>query len=146
MHFSDESKFNLFGCDGRRYIRRGVGETLSPKCNKRSVMVWGMISAEGSSGPLVRLHGRVNAAIDKELVKQHVLPVLRNSASHIHAGKCPMSQDQYSHGLFQGRERHRYGSACPVPRPKPYRKCLQDSWRMFQSKKSKNNRTIMGCT
>ena len=45
--FSDESKFNLFGSDARRYLRRGVGETWSPKCIKRSVkfggrrvMVW----------------------------------------------------------------------------------------------------------
>ena len=43
-------------------------------------MVWGMISAEGI-GPLVRLHGRVNAAVDKELVKQHGLHVLRNAAN-----------------------------------------------------------------
>ena len=39
-----------------------------------------MISAEGI-GPLVRLHGRVNAAVYKELVKQHVLLVLKNAAN-----------------------------------------------------------------
>ena len=42
-------------------------------------MVWG-ISAEGI-GPLVRLNGGVNAAVDKELVKQHGLHVLRNPAN-----------------------------------------------------------------
>ena len=41
-------------------------------------MVWGMISAEG---PLVRLHGRVNAVIYKELVTQHVQLVPTNSAN-----------------------------------------------------------------
>ena len=35
----------------------------------------GTISAEGI-GSLVGLHGGVNAAVDKELVKQHGLPVL----------------------------------------------------------------------
>ena len=87
MHFSDESKPNLFGSDGRRYVRRGAGETLSPECIKTSVtfsggslVVWGMISAE-SIGPLVRLRGRENAAVYKELVRQHVLPVLRNAAN-----------------------------------------------------------------
>ena len=30
VHFSDESKFNLFDeSDGRRYVRQGVGETSS---------------------------------------------------------------------------------------------------------------------
>ena len=82
VNFSDESESNLLGSDGRRwYVRRGAGETMSPKCIERSVkfgggsvVVWGggMIPA----GALVRLHGRVNAAVDKELVKQHGLPVL----------------------------------------------------------------------
>lgn len=54
VHFSDESKFMLFGSDGKRYVRRKVGEKLSPKCLKTSVkfgggsvMVWGMISGDG---------------------------------------------------------------------------------------------------
>ena len=41
-------------------------------------MVFGMISGDGV-GSLVRLHGKVNAAVYKQLVKDHVLPVLRNS-------------------------------------------------------------------
>ena len=80
MHFSDESKFNLFESDGRR----GVGETSSPKCIKRSVkfgggsiIVCGMISDEGI-GPMLRLYRRVNVAAYEELVKQHVLLILRN--------------------------------------------------------------------
>lgn len=41
-------------------------------------MVWGMISGNGV-GPLVRLHGKVNAGVYKQLVKDHILPALRNS-------------------------------------------------------------------
>lgn len=41
-------------------------------------MVWGMISGDGLD-PLVPLHGKVNAGVYKQLVKDHVLPVLRNS-------------------------------------------------------------------
>ena len=41
-------------------------------------MVWGMISRD-VVGPLVRLKGKVNAGVYKQLVKDHVLPVLRNS-------------------------------------------------------------------
>ena len=85
VHFNDESKFLLIGSDGKTYVRRKVGEELSPKCLKASVkfgggsvMVWGMISRDGM-GPLVRLQGKINAGVYKQLVKDHVLPVLRNS-------------------------------------------------------------------
>ena len=85
MHFSDESKFLLIGSDGKTYVRRKVGEELSPKCLKTSVkfvggivMVWGMKSGDGV-GPLMRLQGKVNAGVYKQLVKDHALPVLRNS-------------------------------------------------------------------
>ena len=87
VHFSDESKFNLFGSDGRRFVRRNVTERYYPKCIKSSVkfgggsvMVFGMISAAGP-GPLVRLHGRINASVYKELLKQHVLPTLKTAVN-----------------------------------------------------------------
>ena len=32
VHFSDESKFNLFGSVGKRFVRRKNGERLSPQC------------------------------------------------------------------------------------------------------------------
>ena len=77
--------FQLIGSDGKTYVRRKVGEDLSPKYLKPcvkfgggSVMVWGMISGDGV-GPLVRLQGKVNAGVYKQLVQDHVLPVLRNS-------------------------------------------------------------------
>ena len=67
------------------HVHRKVGEELSPKCLKASVKfsggsvkVWGMISGDGV-GPLVRLQGKVKAGVYKQLVKDHVLPVLRNS-------------------------------------------------------------------
>ena len=85
MHFRDESKFLLIGSDGKTYVRRKVGEELSPKCLKtsvkfggESVMVWGMITGD-SVGPLVQLQRKVNAGVYKQLVKDHVLPVLKNS-------------------------------------------------------------------
>ena len=85
VHFSDESKFLLIGSDGQTYVRRKVGEELSLKCLKASVkfggrssMVWGMISGD-VVGPLVRLQRRVKTGVYKQLVKDHVLPELRNS-------------------------------------------------------------------
>ena len=78
VHFSDESKFLLIGSDGKTYVRRKVGEELSPKCLKTSVkfdevsfMVWGVISGD-VVGPLVRLQGKVNARVYKQLVKDNV--------------------------------------------------------------------------
>ena len=48
--FSEESKFNLFGCDGKRLVRRSPKERYSPQCTKSSVkfgggsvMVFGII-------------------------------------------------------------------------------------------------------
>ena len=85
MHFSDESKFLLIGSDGKTYVLRKVGEELSPKCLKAnvkfcggSVMIWGMLSGD-DVGPLVRIQGKVNAGVYKQLLKDHVLPVLRSS-------------------------------------------------------------------
>lgn len=54
VHFSDESKFNLFGSDGKHHVRRKSGERLNPNCAKKSVkgrggnvIVWGVFSTVG---------------------------------------------------------------------------------------------------
>ena len=36
VNFSDESKFNLVGSDGRQYVRRTTGNRLNPRCVKKS--------------------------------------------------------------------------------------------------------------
>ena len=83
VHFSDESKFNVFGSDGRQFVRRRIGERLSPKCVKKtvkhgggSVMVWGSISTEGT-GPLVRLHGKINSSAYKSILSKYAVPYMR---------------------------------------------------------------------
>ena len=80
VFFSDESKFNLFG-----NVKRLIGERLSAKCTKKtvkfgggSVMIIGMFSSQGTT-PLVRLQTRVNAQIYKNIVQDHVVPIIRNS-------------------------------------------------------------------
>ena len=62
VHFSGESKFNLFGCDGRMFVRRSPKEQYSPQCTKScvkfgegSVMVFGMLVDELLSGYIVKL-------------------------------------------------------------------------------------------
>ena len=85
VFFSDESKFNLFGNDGKNNVKRRTGERLSAKCTKKtvkfgggSVMVFGMFSSQGTT-PLVRLQTRVNAQIYKNIVQDHVVPIIQNS-------------------------------------------------------------------
>ena len=41
VHFSDESKFNLFGSDGKDYVWLWTGERLNSKCVKKSVKFGG---------------------------------------------------------------------------------------------------------
>lgn len=52
--WSDETKINLFGSDGRRYVRRKVGtrledKNLTPtvKFGKGGIMVWGCFTSKG---------------------------------------------------------------------------------------------------
>ena len=79
VHFCDESKFNLFGSDGERFVRRKNGERLYPQCVKKivkfeegSVMAWEMISS-AEVGRIVHFHGNINASIYKELLRQHAV-------------------------------------------------------------------------
>ena len=73
VHFSNESKFNLFGSDGKRFVRHKNREHLSPQCVKKteiwkgSVMVQGMISS-AEVGPIVRFHNIIIASVYKELL------------------------------------------------------------------------------
>lgn len=59
--FSDESKFKLFGSDGKQYVRRPVGarydckyQIPTVKHGERGIMIWGAFSYEGV-GPLVEI-------------------------------------------------------------------------------------------
>ena len=73
--FSDESKFNRLGSDGRQNVRRYKGEEFKPRCTVStlqgdggSVMVWGVISVH-DPGPLVRLTGKVNSGKYQQMLQ-----------------------------------------------------------------------------
>ena len=85
VFFSDESKFNLFGNDGKNIVKRRIGEKLSAKCTKKTVkfgggnvMVFGMFSSQGTT-PLVRLQTRVNVQMYENIVQDHIVPIIQNS-------------------------------------------------------------------
>lgn len=76
--WSDESKFNVFGNDGRPYVRRPPLKELDPKYTKKtvkhggsSVMVWGCFTAFGV-GPIVKIDGIMNGEMYKNILKENL--------------------------------------------------------------------------
>ena len=82
--FSDESKFNLFGSDGKRYVRRPIGsrndvryQTPTVKHGGGSIMVWGAFSAQGV-GPLIQIEGLMTSVMYRDILNSHLLPYARS--------------------------------------------------------------------
>lgn len=59
-----------------------------------TILVWRMFSSTGV-GLLIQLHGKVNAAACKKIIKQHVIPLraslVLNLYLHEKKKKCPFS-------------------------------------------------------
>ena len=82
--YSDESKFNLFGSDGKSYCRRRIGEALLEQNVKKtvkhgggSIMVWGCISWKGP-GRLHRVEGHMDAKQYTHILSESFLGSLRD--------------------------------------------------------------------
>ena len=83
--WSDESKFEVFGGDGKRYVWRTPQEKYNPKCliptfksGQESVMIWGCF-VKNKLGPLVKLEGKITANVYvKEILEKHLLPFINN--------------------------------------------------------------------
>lgn len=78
--FSDETKFNLHGSDGRCFVRRPKGESLNPKYTKGTVkhgggnvMVWGCFSGQGV-GPIHKIEGIMRGEDYKTILSDVMLP------------------------------------------------------------------------
>ena len=77
--FSDESKFNLDGSDGRLYVRRRVGERMSKTCQqlknprKPGVMVWGCFSSR-DMGKLTVVETTLNGEAYKQVLEENLFP------------------------------------------------------------------------
>jgi len=76
--FSDESKFNLFGSDGKCKVWRKPRTALdrknmniTVKHGGGSVMVWGCFSASGL-GSLVFIDGKMDGAMYRKILQQHL--------------------------------------------------------------------------
>ncbi|GBB86285.1 hypothetical protein RclHR1_12700003 [Rhizophagus clarus] len=80
--WSDESKFELFRGNGRRWIWRQPHEKYDVECliptvksGQQGVMVWGCF-ANHSLGPLVKLEGSVTAISYIDVLENNLLPFL----------------------------------------------------------------------
>lgn len=79
--FSDESKFNLFGSDGNKYVRRRKGERYNENCTLKTVkhspyvMVWGCITYHGV-GELLILRGSVNTEKYLKIIRDGAYPTI----------------------------------------------------------------------
>lgn len=78
--FTDESKFNRFGSDGKTYVRRRIGEAFNEKCVKPtvkgkggSVMVWAGMTSNGT-GPICRVNGIMDQYVYVNILKKYLLP------------------------------------------------------------------------
>uniref|UniRef100_A0AC35U2B8 DDE_3 domain-containing protein n=1 Tax=Rhabditophanes sp. KR3021 TaxID=114890 RepID=A0AC35U2B8_9BILA len=83
--WSDESKFNLFGCDGKATVRRPVGERYNPrfmiptvKHGGGNVMVWGCFSSKGV-GPIIRIEGTMDRYVYRDILADHMLPYAKRN-------------------------------------------------------------------
>jgi transposase len=82
--WSDESKFNMFGSDGIRWIRRPIGQRNNiryqlptVKHGGGNVMVWGCFSRDGL-GPLHLINGIMDGPMYKEIIDRVMLPHAKN--------------------------------------------------------------------
>lgn len=78
--FSDESKFNLFGNDGKNYVRRPISTRCHPKyCSPTvkhgggNIMVWSVFSSS-CVGPLVLIEGHMDGAMYRDILNNNLLP------------------------------------------------------------------------
>lgn len=83
--YTDESKFNLIGSDGIKYIRRPIGKRYSPlylkmtvKHGGGNVKLWGCFSTKGV-GPLVEIVGNMKGQTYKDILQDHLLPYARRN-------------------------------------------------------------------
>lgn len=78
--WSDETKINLFGMDGRHFVRRPPGEAFNPKYTRPtvkhgggSIMIWGCFSWYGV-GPIYRIDGIMNKEVYLDILQNTMQP------------------------------------------------------------------------
>src|SRR3979490_2197296 len=95
--WSDETKINRFGSDGRQWVWKQKGEGLierevqgTVKFGGENIMVWGCMGWNGV-GKLAEIEGRMDAEQYVEILDDHLLPSIEESG--ISEGDCIFQQD-----------------------------------------------------
>ena len=85
MLFTDETKVNLVGSDGKSYIRCFKGENFNSQFIKRqlqagggSILMWGAFCNNGT-GPIVKIQNTFNSEKYIELLKETVEPFVKEN-------------------------------------------------------------------
>ena len=85
MLWTDESKFNRFGSDGKQYVRRPQNQELSPRYTLKTVkhgggkvIVWGSFSW-CDVDPLHRTQGTIDQHIYQEILENVMLPYAKEN-------------------------------------------------------------------
>lgn len=80
--WSDESKFELFRGNGKRWVWRQPHEKYDIDCliptvksGQQGIMVWGCFTKNGL-GPLVRLEGKITAVVYINMLENFLLPYM----------------------------------------------------------------------
>ena len=78
--WTDESKFNIFGSDGKQFVRRPPNKEFDPHYTKKtlkfgggSIMVWGCFSSSGI-GLIYLITDTMTANIYNTILKEIILP------------------------------------------------------------------------
>lgn len=78
--WSDESKFNRFGSDGKCHVWRPPKQQLNPKYTVKtvkhgggSIMVWAAFSWHGI-GPIAKIDGRMDKNLYQRILQDHMVP------------------------------------------------------------------------
>ena len=87
---SDETKTELFGVNARHHVWRKPGTAhhqantiLTVKHGGGSIMLWGCFSTAGT-GRLVRIEGKMNAAMHRDILDENLLQSSLDLRSHSH--------------------------------------------------------------
>lgn len=120
--FSDESRFQLFGSDGRRYCYRKPGQALDPRfTDKRvkhgggNIMVWGCITRNGV-GRLVRINGTMRAQYYTEILQEGLLGTLRDKRIDVRGALFQQDNDP-KHTSRLAKQWLTDNSLSPIPWP-----------------------------
>ena len=80
--FTDETKVNCIGSDGRQWVWKKAGSPMTSqhvqktvKFGGGSVMVWGCMTAKGV-GYMCKIDGKMDAALYEEILEDHVFQSL----------------------------------------------------------------------